>query len=79
MISIYTDASRRGDDVGAGWAICEGDYITAEGSTPLKQMNIHAAELLAIVEALEWIKANLHRAHVLKIYINSTFAVTVYF
>ncbi len=60
-LSIYTDVSKGGNEVGLGWVVCEGDYVTAKGSMPLKEVDIHAADVLAIFEALEWTCLNLCR------------------
>ncbi len=55
-IRIYTDASRSRDNVGLGWLTCDGDYVITCGSVPMKEINVYHAEMLAIKEALSWIK-----------------------
>ena len=55
-IDIYTDASKAGNNVGLGWLVCDGNFVIAEGSVPLKDINVYQAEILAIREVLSWIK-----------------------
>ncbi len=58
-MNIYTDASKTQDDVGISWVATEGNYIMAEGYDSAKEISIYTAELLAIQEALRWLKDRL--------------------
>ena len=77
QIEVYSDASKKNKDVGIGWVVCEGDYIIAENIFPLKEYYTHDAELLAIMEAMEWLRYNLSRKHLINLYCDSTSAITV--
>ncbi len=55
-LRIYTDASKTGDNVGYGWIATDGDYIVAEEIYSAKEIEVHRAEVLAIKEALSWLK-----------------------
>ena len=59
QLLVFTDASKKGLDVGMGWIVCEGDYLLAENYSSGKELNIHSAELTAIVEVMELLKGNL--------------------
>ncbi len=75
---IYTDASKDDQNVGTAIAACDGDYVIHENYTSLKELNVHQAEMLAIKEALSWIKSfqdPLERK--VEIYSDSQSAVTV--
>ena len=56
----YTDGSKEDSRVGAGWLCSHGDTIIAEDCIPLGPCNtVFQAEVMAITEALSWIKENL--------------------
>ncbi len=55
-IMMYTDASKERENVGYAWCACDGDFLIEEKTLCTKDMTIHHAELLAIKEALSWIK-----------------------
>ncbi len=55
-LRIYTDASKNKHDVGIAFAVCDGNYIIHEDIQPLKEIGIFHAEVLAIKEALSWLK-----------------------
>ncbi len=57
-INIYTDAAKAGDNVGLGWVALDGNNVVAKNYSPAKEINIHQAEMLAIKEALTWIKVS---------------------
>ncbi len=75
-INVYTDASKVRETVGLGWLICDEDFILAEASSPFKGINIHRAEVLAISEALSWIKDHGPRERVYRIWCDSQGAVS---
>ncbi len=56
VLHIYTDASKQGDNIGYAWVACAGNYIIAECIYSAKEVDVHRAEMLAIKEALSWIK-----------------------
>ncbi len=74
---VYTDASVSGSNVGYGWIATIGDHIHAEDYSLAKNINIFQAELLAIIEALRWLRNNLLRCRSIKIYCDSQSVVTV--
>ncbi len=55
---MYTDASKERENVGYAWCACDGDFLIEEKTLSTKSMTIHHAELMAIKEALSWIKQN---------------------
>ena len=57
-LHIYTDASKCGSNVGYGWIACDGDYAIAEEIYSAKEIEVYRAEVLAIKEALSWLKTN---------------------
>ena len=60
QVILYTDGSKEGDRTGAGWLATHGDLVLAEDCMPLGEKNtVFQAEVIAISEALTWIKANL--------------------
>ena len=56
VLHVYTDASKQGENVGYAWAACAGNYLIAEQIYSAKEVDVHRAEILAIKEALSWIK-----------------------
>ena len=57
-IHIYTDASKEGIHVGYGWLATDNDYIIAEDVHSAIDTDVYLAEVMAIKEALSWVKAN---------------------
>ncbi len=57
-LNIYTDASKTEDNVGLAWAATIGNYIIAEDFVPAKEIDVYTGELMAIQQALEWLKLN---------------------
>ncbi len=55
-LKIYTDASKDGPNVGISFVACDGDYSIAECSDPAKEVSVYQAEMMAIKEALSWLK-----------------------
>ncbi len=55
-IYIYTDASVEGTNIGCSWAACDGEFIISKDTIPLKECGVFQAEVIAIKEALTWIK-----------------------
>ncbi len=76
-IAVYTDASKKGDDVGLGWAITEEDYVLEVGFLPGRGMNIYTAEMMAVNQALQWLKENLLGRYRITIYCDNMGVVTV--
>ncbi len=60
-MTVYTDASRAKDCVGMAWIANIDDEIIAENYYSAKDINIHQAEMIAIKEALSWIKCDLRK------------------
>ncbi len=76
-ISVHTDASKKGEDVGMGWVVSEEDFILAEGHTPGKGMNVYTAEMMAVSYALEWLKDNLLGRYTITLLCDNRGVVTV--
>ncbi len=74
---IYTDASKEDNNVGFGWHASLGDYIIKERVSPLKEINIFLAELLAIQDALTWLHSNYEEGRPIHIYCDSQSVVQV--
>ncbi len=74
-LHIHTDASKSGDNVGYGWAATIDDFIVAEDVRSAKEINIYKAEVMAINEALSWLKDIGCQDHNIKIMSNSQSAV----
>ncbi len=55
-ICIYSDASKEGDNVGYAFAACDGDFALDEKVFSAKEVDVFLAEVMAIKEALSWIK-----------------------
>ncbi len=55
---IYTDASKTGTNVGYSWIATIGDYEIEEEINMAQDINVYKAEMLAIREALSWLKKN---------------------
>ena len=53
---LYTDASKEGENIGYAWCACDGDYVIAEDRLSTKGVSVHHAEIMAIKEALSWLK-----------------------
>ena len=53
---IYSDASKTGRNVGYGWVVTDNDYVIAESVKSAKEIDVYQAEVMAIQEALSWIK-----------------------
>ncbi len=75
-ISIYTDASKNKSNVGLAWLLCIGDYVYQERWQAAKDIDIFQAELLAIKEALSWIKDNPEKGRDIQIFCDSLSVVT---
>ncbi len=77
-LKIYTDASKDGENVGISFIVCDGDYIIEERTLPAKEISVHHAEMIAIKEALSWLKYDLQDGleRPLEIYSDSLSAVT---
>ncbi len=73
-ISIYSDASKSAENVGFAWAAFQGDYILDEHVSSAKEVNVYQAEIMAIKEALSWIK-DLELTDTITIYSDSQSAV----
>ena len=58
-LTLYTNGSKM-EHVGAGWAMCQGDYILAEESVYLgSYATVFQAEVIAITRGLTWASYNL--------------------
>ena len=55
-LHIYTDASKESNHVGFAWVACDGDYIIDTDVKFSVGMSVYMAEVMAIKEALSWIK-----------------------
>ncbi len=66
-IHIYTDASKEGDNVGYAWAACDNDFVMDQDIYSAKESSVFLAEVMAIREALSWIKryGDHSRAHLI--------------
>ena len=76
-LSVFTDASVKGEDVGIGWVVFEEDYILEEDSVPYRNITTHTAEVMAVVEVMKWIQSNLLRRHRIYLLCDSQSAVAV--
>ncbi len=70
-IEIYTDASKKGDNIGYGWLACIENYEIDKNFISAKDINVFQAETLAVKEALSWIKDNHELERHNKIYCDS--------
>ncbi len=57
-IVMYTDASKEGDNVGYSWIASIGDYAIAEDTNSAKDISVYKAEMMAVGEAMQWLKKN---------------------
>ncbi len=58
QLHIYTDASKSDDDVGYGWFAATTDgFLVKEESKSAKEIGIYKAEVMAIKEALSWLRS----------------------
>ena len=74
-IKIYTDASKEGDNVGYAWLASIGDYIVDQDIVSARDITVYKAEVLAIREALSWLKLNFESDRANIIYCDSDSAV----
>ncbi len=58
-IVMYTDASKEGDNVGYSWLASIGDYVMADNITSAKDISVYKAEMMAVGDALQWLKGNM--------------------
>ncbi len=75
-LALYTDASKDKDNVGYGWLASIGDYIIAEETYIAKDISVYKAEMLAIKEALSWLRTNVEENRNVTIYSDSKRSVT---
>ncbi len=74
-LSVYTDASKEEEHVGYGWVACEEEYVIEELYDHCLGYDIYHAEMIAIKEALTWIRDNISERNV-TIYSDSQSAVS---
>ena len=58
-MTLYTDAAKEGENVGYGWIASIENYEIAHNISSAKDISVYKAEMLAIREALSWLKDNL--------------------
>ncbi len=76
-VRIYTDASKEDKNVGYAWVASDGDYMIAEDIYSGREMSVFYAEVMAIKEALSWIKSQNDDTRSYEIYSDSLSAVNV--
>ena len=76
-LAVYTDASKEGANIGYCWIATIGDYIIEEEMSLAKDISVYKAEMLAIKEAVSWLKENAERNRSIIIYSDSKSAVQV--
>ncbi len=76
ILRIYTDASKMGPNNGYGWAATSGDYLVQESFYSARNLGIHKVEIMAISEALSWIKELGLSDFTIRIYSDSRSAVS---
>ncbi len=75
-LRIFTDASMDSSNVGISFVACEGDYVIKEMTGSLKEISVYRAEMMAIKDALSWIKTEDLKQWSLDIYNDCLSAVT---
>ena len=75
--AIYTDASKEKDNVGYGWLASIGNYLIHDEVYLAKDISVHKAEMLAIKEALSWLRINAEENRDIVIYSDSKSSVTI--
>ncbi len=55
-LDIFTDASKSMDEVGYAWMASDGDFIIDERIYSAREISVYEAEVMAIKEALSWLK-----------------------
>ncbi len=77
VLKIYTDASKMGPNNGYGWAAISGDYVVQERYYSAINLGVHKVEIMAISEALSWIKELSLTGFTIRVYSDSRSAVSV--
>ncbi len=76
-IALYTDASKEKDNVGYSWIASIGDYVIGEATMTAKDISVYKGKMLAIKEALSWLRDHIEISRRNVIYCDSKSVVQV--